>query len=149
MSISDIFTIIDKYTPYIGRGVGGINISGGEPLYQPELVFLIIRAAHVRNLHVALDTSGWISFDRTSIVETIIREVDLVMLCPNIFGGKEYLNLTDTSQRTVNQFIALSDKVRTLVIDLLPYHNLHLIRKPGNISNQIMKDGTIIRTPTE
>jgi pyruvate formate lyase activating enzyme len=43
--------------PYFGPE-GGVTLSGGEPLAQPEAVGELLRACHAVGIHTAIDTSG-------------------------------------------------------------------------------------------
>ena len=47
---------------------GGMTVSGGEPLYQPEAVTALCRAAKEAGLHVAMETCGFASAETLSAV---------------------------------------------------------------------------------
>lgn len=55
---------------------GGITISGGEPLLQPEFVLALGTLAKQENIHVCLETSGALPF---SVFEKILPVVDLFL----------------------------------------------------------------------
>lgn len=46
-----------RYRPYFGEK-GGVTLSGGEPLLQPEFTLALLKACKAAGLHTALDTSG-------------------------------------------------------------------------------------------
>ncbi|MEW5944678.1 MAG: glycyl-radical enzyme activating protein [bacterium] len=56
---------------------GGVTISGGEPLAQPEFVKEFMASCRAAGLHVALDTSG---FAPPDVWEECVRLADLVLL---------------------------------------------------------------------
>lgn len=49
-----------KYKEYFGE-TGGITVSGGEPLLQPEFTAEIFKLCHAYEINTCLDTSGCIS----------------------------------------------------------------------------------------
>lgn len=56
---------------------GGVTLSGGEPLVQPEFVFAVTKLLHQEGIHVAIDTSGAEPLERT---REAIDEADLLLL---------------------------------------------------------------------
>lgn len=54
---------------------GGITISGGEPLAQPEFLYELIK--HLKPIHIAIETSGYAP---ETTFKKIISEVDLVLM---------------------------------------------------------------------
>jgi pyruvate formate lyase activating enzyme len=67
---------------YVNSG-GGITVSGGEPMAQPEFVEAIMKAMKRLEIHTALDTCGhapWSDFERvlpyTDLVMLDIKEMD-------------------------------------------------------------------------
>lgn len=49
---------LERDVSYYDRSGGGVTLSGGEPLTQPEFVIELLRECRRRELHTALDTSG-------------------------------------------------------------------------------------------
>jgi pyruvate formate lyase activating enzyme len=56
---------------------GGVTLSGGEPLVQPEFALAILRGSKALGLHTAFDTSGYLG-DRAT--REILDATDLVLL---------------------------------------------------------------------
>ena len=65
-----------KFKSYFGKK-GGITISGGEPLVQPEFVTALFKIAHDNQINTCLDTSGCILNDK---VKTLLQHTDRVLL---------------------------------------------------------------------
>ena len=55
---------------------GGVTLSGGEPLAQPEFSRLFLKACKDRSLHTALDTSGHATWP---IMKSVLEYTDLVL----------------------------------------------------------------------
>ncbi len=57
VSVAELMRTIERTRPYFGPE-GGVTLSGGEPLAQPEAVGQILRACQAAGIHTAIDTSG-------------------------------------------------------------------------------------------
>ncbi len=72
----EIIKMASRYKEYFGTE-GGITISGGEPLLQPDFVREVFALAHAEGVHTCLDTSGSIL---TDAVKRALEVTDLVLL---------------------------------------------------------------------
>lgn len=61
--------------PFFKRSGGGITISGGEPLAQPEFTKNIIRRCKELGIHVAMETSSFTQFE---IYKDVVENLDLL-----------------------------------------------------------------------
>ena len=68
---------IRKYKSYMRFSGGGVTITGGEPLMQPEFTLDIIKKCKAEGIHCAVDTSGFSSIE---IIKKVLGEADLVLL---------------------------------------------------------------------
>lgn len=65
-----------KFREYFGEK-GGITLSGGEPLLQPDFAYEIFKFCHENGINTCLDTSGSILNDS---VKKLLTETDRVLL---------------------------------------------------------------------
>ena len=65
---------VKRQAEFLKRTGGGITISGGEPLMQPE--FLVDLLSELKPLHVAVETSAYSNKD---LFETMIELADLII----------------------------------------------------------------------
>lgn len=77
MSSEDLVEEAWKYRTWMRSSGGGITLSGGEPLFQPEFTLDVIRRAHKKGMTVALDTSGYGRLEKT---RACLDEADLILL---------------------------------------------------------------------
>lgn len=94
ISCGEILKDISRYASYISIGKGGVTLSGGEPLCQPEFARALLKGCKEMGLHTALDTSGYLGLRD---FDDILDFVDLVLL--DIKSGIEaiYKNVTGRS----------------------------------------------------
>lgn len=58
--IAQILDIVEQDRAFYGRS-GGLTLSGGEPMAQPEAALALLRGAKARGIHTALETCGMFS----------------------------------------------------------------------------------------
>lgn len=56
---------------------GGVTLSGGEPLFQPEFACAILEECRKNGLHTAVDTSGAVPFEKA---KPVIDSCDMLLL---------------------------------------------------------------------
>ncbi len=73
-----------RYRRIFQRSGGGLTISGGEPLMQPQVVDRLLREAKQAGIHTAIDTSGNVGHRCT---DEMLQNLDLCLL--DIKSGSE------------------------------------------------------------
>lgn len=97
----EAFNEIAKVKGFIRSG--GVTVSGGEPLLQPDFVLELFKRCKEANIHTALDTSGFILNDKTKLV---LEQADLVLLDIKHIDPVKYNALTSVSIDNTLRFIA-------------------------------------------
>jgi pyruvate formate lyase activating enzyme len=82
-----------RFKPYFGQ-LGGVTLSGGEPLLQPEFAAEILKECKEKEIHTAVDTSGWVNL---SSLEKVLPYTDLLLLDVKALNAIEYEGLTGKS----------------------------------------------------
>jgi pyruvate formate lyase activating enzyme len=57
-TVEDLIKRVCKDKPFYEHSGGGVTVSGGEPLSQPEFILSLLRRLKECGIHTALDTSG-------------------------------------------------------------------------------------------
>ncbi|MDL2307185.1 glycyl-radical enzyme activating protein, partial [Desulfovibrio sp. OttesenSCG-928-C06] len=57
-TVADVLGEVEQDTMFYSRSSGGLTLSGGEPLAQPEFVMALLREARKRHIHCAMETSS-------------------------------------------------------------------------------------------
>jgi len=63
MTVEEVLTEVMKDWMFYAESGGGMTISGGEPLFQPEFTVGLLRQAKSAGLHNALDTCGFAAWE--------------------------------------------------------------------------------------
>ncbi|MEC4807007.1 MAG: pyruvate formate-lyase-activating protein [Jaaginema sp. PMC 1079.18] len=91
ITVDSLITEIQKYRSYMNASGGGLTITGGEPLLQPEFVGEICRRCQELKIHTALDTSGYPKFEQG---KEVLKYVDLVLLDIKSYDPQIYRDVT-------------------------------------------------------
>lgn len=75
-TIDEIMQVVLSDRIFYETSGGGITLSGGEPLYQPEAALALCQAAKEAGLHVAMETCGFAS---RAVLLSVIPYVDLFL----------------------------------------------------------------------
>ncbi len=58
VTLDDVLAVVDRERVFFEHSEGGVTISGGEPLQQPQFLLALLEALGQRGIHRAVDTSG-------------------------------------------------------------------------------------------
>lgn len=74
----EVLNKILKYKNYIKASDGGVTISGGEPLLQPDFLIELFTKLHEHGISTCIDTSGM--FPLTDKIKKVIDVTDIFLL---------------------------------------------------------------------
>ena len=75
-TVDEIMERIRKDVPFFEHSGGGVTISGGECLWQPEFLLEVLRRCKAEGIHTAVDTTG---YARWEVIEPILPYTDLFL----------------------------------------------------------------------
>lgn len=82
VSVAELIKQIKSYKSFLS---GGVTLSGGEPLLQPEFALALLNQCHKEGFHTALDTAGAVPLD---ISKPVIDMSDMLLL--DIKGANQF-----------------------------------------------------------
>lgn len=98
--VNTLLEEVVKDIDYYKNSGGGITLSGGEPLYQPEFCFSILKKAKEKGIHTVLETSGYAS---PVTIFKIANYTDLFLFDYKISDPVEHLKYTGASNKLILQ----------------------------------------------
>ena len=93
----------EKYKEYFGES-GGITLSGGEPLLQPEFAAELFRLCREKGINTCLDTSGCV-YNET--VDKLLDYCDLVLLDIKYTNEQDYKKYAGCEYNSVLDFLKI------------------------------------------
>jgi pyruvate formate lyase activating enzyme len=153
MTSTEILDLVEEDQPFYDGSGGGMTLSGGEPLAQPNFVLDLLKGAHARGIRTAIETSGYAPWQEwvrllpyLDLILYDLKEVDPIK--HKRFTGVSNNLILDNLRRLANtgkhvivrrpvirDYNDNPESIRALAqfvqefttideIDLLPYHRL-------------------------
>ncbi|MBQ6848132.1 MAG: pyruvate formate lyase-activating protein [Clostridia bacterium] len=110
-----------RYKEYFGNK-GGITLSGGEPIAQPEFACEIFKLAKEKGIHTCLDTSG---YTLNEDIKELLEYTDLVLLDIKYTNTEDYRKNVGAELSEVLRFLdylkskKISTWIRQVIIPTL------------------------------
>ncbi len=117
-SADEIVENVLKYKEYFGED-GGITLSGGEPLMQPEFATEVFKRCKEAGINTCLDTSGCVL---NSKVKELLEYTDYCMLDIKYATDEEYKNFVGCGIETPLNFLeylqehGIKTRVRQVIV---------------------------------
>jgi pyruvate formate lyase activating enzyme len=76
ITTDELFNIVKKDEEYYRKSGGGVTLGGGEPTFQPDFTYSMIKKCKENRIHIALDTCGYTT---TDLGFKLLLEADLLL----------------------------------------------------------------------
>ena len=101
ISAEELVKKAERYKEYFGS-LGGVTVSGGEPLLQADFVKELFELCHKKGINTCLDTSGCVLDEK---VKELLTQTDLVMLDIKYTSEEKYQRYVGCSLEPVLEFL--------------------------------------------
>ncbi len=98
----EIFRKIKRLKNYFGAD-GGVTVSGGEPLMQPEFIKELFTLCKTDGITTAIDTSGCVLNDK---IKDVLNLTDTVLLDYKYITDELYKTKVGTEKSKVDEFLS-------------------------------------------
>jgi pyruvate formate lyase activating enzyme len=94
LAVQQVVREILKDKLFFEESGGGVTFSGGEPLYQPDALFELLKLCYRHGLHTAVDTCGYAQW---KVIERILPYTDLFLFDLKIMSREKHIKYTVVS----------------------------------------------------
>ena len=98
MTVQEVISEIEKDRIFYDESNGGVTLSGGEPMFQPEFLNELLKELKQHGYHVALDTCG---FAEQLELERILPFVDLFLFDIKLIDDVEHIKYTGVTNEPI------------------------------------------------
>ncbi|MBE0577049.1 MAG: glycyl-radical enzyme activating protein [Desulfuromonadales bacterium] len=97
-SVDELVKVIERERPFFDQSGGGVTFSGGEPLLYPDFLVEILEACGRRQIHCAVDTSGFVSKET---LLRVARHTDLFLYDLKMIDAEKHRRYTGVDNRLI------------------------------------------------
>ena len=113
-TVNEVMAEIEKDMIFYEESNGGVTFSGGEALHQPEFLISLLKRCKEKNIHTALDTSGYV--EKEILVKTMDL-VDLFLYDLKLIDDDKHTHYTGVSNKVIlDNLRFLDEKGKQIVI---------------------------------
>ena len=112
MAVDEVISEVMKDEVFY-RNSGGMTLSGGEPLYQPEFTLALLAAAKLSGLHTCVETSGAADYE---IIERCAAYTDIFLYDIKETDPERHRAVAGVSNKLIIQNLENLDKTGASVI---------------------------------
>lgn len=98
MTVDEIIKEVEKDIIFYDQSGGGVTLSGGEPLMQFRLLQRLIKKFHQRGINIAVDTCGYIAWDK---LEKIASEIDIFLYDLKLMDSEKHRKYTGVGNEKI------------------------------------------------
>lgn len=104
VTVEEVMETVEKDRAYYGRSGGGMTLSGGESLCQPDFASALLQTAKTRGIHTAMESMGCAPYE---VIEKILPYLDTYLMDikhtnpdkHRLFTGKSNEQMLDNARR--------------------------------------------------
>jgi pyruvate formate lyase activating enzyme len=113
MEVPDIVREIRRDEDFYRNSGGGVTVSGGEALWQSEMVAQLLAACKTEGMHTALDTTGHSSWEKLA---SVLAFTDLVLFDVKHLDPGEHRRATGVGNERILENLAKAAKKKRIWI---------------------------------
>jgi len=114
VTVQEVMDEIVKDRVFFDESGGGITFSGGEPLMQLDFLEALLEEIKKKNIHVTLDTSGYVSFED---LEKVSNKVSQFLYDLKIIDDEKHKKYTGVSNKLIlENLLKLSERRKSVYV---------------------------------
>lgn len=114
VTVREVMEDVVKDVPYYRRSGGGVTLSGGEALAQPDFSYALLHESHEAGFNTAMETTGFADYE---VIRPFFDVCDLFLMdIKHINSEKHRLFTTQPNERILENAEKIARNAKRLVI---------------------------------
>lgn len=117
MTVSEVMKEVERDTPFFRRSRGGLTLGGGEPTFQPDFAFELLKACRQSNIHTDMETCGHCAWP---VLERLAGQTDLFLYDVKHLDSAKHKQGTGVGNRLILDNLARLAEIHGQIIVRYP-----------------------------
>lgn len=114
VTVSEVLGEVLRDRPYYNRSGGGVTLSGGESLLQPDFVVALLAECKENGINTAIETTGFASAD---VINRFLPYLDTVLMDIKHINSEKHKEFTGQSnERILENARLIAENAKKLII---------------------------------
>lgn len=114
VTVEEVMAEVDKDELYYRRSGGGMTLSGGECLFQPDFSAALLRAAKERGYHTAIESTGCAPYEE---IQKLLPYLDLYLMDIKHMNSDKHKQFTgQPNDRILENARRIAENAKELII---------------------------------
>lgn len=98
MTVEEVLSEIEKDRSFYEESGGGMTLSGGEPTAQSRFSERVLKCAHERGIHTAIETCG---YARWNVWRSLLPQLDLILYDLKVVDSVQHKHYTGVANELI------------------------------------------------
>ncbi len=98
MTVDEVLNKVEEDNIFYSRSGGGLTLSGGEALAQPDFTLALLREAKRRHIHTTVETCGHCPRE---VIESVCKTVDALIMDLKSMNAEKHKEFTGVSNKVI------------------------------------------------
>ena len=114
VTVAEVLSEVTQDRPYYNRSGGGVTLSGGESLLQPDFAVALLKACKDSGINTAIETTGFANAD---VIERFLPYLDTVLMDVKHINSEKHKEFTSQpNERILENAKLIASKANKLII---------------------------------
>jgi len=118
ITAEEVLEIVEKDRVYYRRSCGGLTLSGGESLFQPEFAYALLRGAKENGINTAMESTGCAEF---TVIEKLLPYLDNYLMDIKHINSEKHKLFTGRDNRLIlDNAVKIAESGKTELVIRVP-----------------------------
>lgn len=113
MTVEEVIKVAKKDDSYYRNSGGGLTLSGGEALLQPDFSRELLKAAHAQGWNTAMETEGYVDEE---VIRDVIPHVDYVLFDIKSIDPKKHRAYTGVDNELILKNAVIVQEITNMIV---------------------------------